>query len=178
MTIHALPSSVRILLPADALFVIDVLRRFERFRNGYDQRHLDAAAASIRDRLGDGAVDGLMSDALLLDNELRLRTSGDFEFMAEGVPTATDGEITLLRMIAALQDGSFKLAGQDAADLEIVQSRALLMLANKFASRLASHGLRLSRNMLGPNWSARPIAPQRPAGGKAPELRVVATMAG
>ena len=176
MTIHALPPSVRVLLPADALFVIDVLRRFERFRNGYDQIHLDVAAASIRDRLGDAAVDGLMSDALLLDNEIRLRTHGEFAFMAEGAPTATDHELTLLRMIASLQDGGFRQAGEDAVDLEIAQSRTLLMLANKIASRLLSHGLRLSRGMLGPNWSARPLAPQRPAAGKAPELRIVATM--
>lgn len=177
MTVHALPPSVRVLLPGDALFVIDVLRRFERFRNGYDQKHLDAAAESIRDKLGEAAVDGVMSDALLLDNEIRLRTGGNFGFMPEGSPSATQDELTLLRMIAALQDGSFRMAGEDAADLGVIQSRALLMLANKIANRLDTHGLRLRRDAIGLNAGLRALPPQRPAAGKAPELRIVATMA-
>ncbi|WP_460448658.1 hypothetical protein [Alsobacter sp. SYSU BS001988] len=175
MSIHAFPPGVRILLPADALFVIDVLRRFERFRHGYDQKHLDAAAASIRERLGDGAVDGLMSDALLLDNELRLRTSGAFECMPEGAPSATEHELLLIRMIACMQAGEFKAAAGHATQLEIVQSRALLMLVNKIAARLADHGLRLDRGVLEPSWSLPHAPPPRGSAGRAPGLRIVAS---
>ena len=175
MSIHAFPPGVRILLPADALFVIDVLRRFERFRHGYDQKHLDAAAAAIRERLGDAAVDGLMSDALLLDNELRLRTNGAFDCMPEGAPSATQDELHLIRMIACMQASEYKSAAEHATRLEIVQSRALLMLANKIAARLADYGLRLDHGVLEPNWALRQAPLQHAAAGHTPGLRVVAS---
>ena len=171
MSIHAFPPGVRILLPADALFVIDVLRRFERFRHGYDQKHLDTAAAAIRERLGDDAVDGLMSDALLLDNELRLRTNGAFDCMPEGAPSATQDELHLIRMIACMQAGEYKSAAEHATRLEIVQSRALLMLANKIAARLArpraAPATRRPGAELGPAPGSAPARRSRPHAGPA-----------
>ena len=153
MSVHAFPPQVRILLPSAALFVLNLFRRFDRFRAGYDQSHLDTAAQSIRARLGDVAADGVMSDALMVDNELRLRTSGAFAFQPEGSPTASDDEVALLSMLAAMQTGHYRVAAECAVKLDILQSRTMLMLANRLAARLAASGLRLDQGVLQPSWS-------------------------
>lgn len=155
MSSHAFPPQVRVFLPPAALFVLNLFRRFDRFRAGYDQSHLYAAAESVRARLGVAAADGVMSDALMVDNELRLRTSGVFAFQAEGSPTASDDEVSLLSMLAAMQTGHYRVAAECAVQLDILQSRTMLMLANRLAARLAAAGLRLDQGVLQPSWSVK-----------------------
>ena len=172
MTFHAFPPHVRVLLPPAAMFVINLFRRFDRFRAGYDQSHLDAAAESIRARLGEAAADGVMSDALMVDNELRLRTSGAFAFQPDGSPTASDDEVVLLSMVAAMQTGNYRVAAECAVQLDILQSRTMLMLANRLAARLAAAGLRLDQGVLQPSWSVKEAGRPPRASGE-PHLHLV-----
>jgi hypothetical protein len=46
---------------------------------------------------------------------------------------------------------------------------------NKFAARLADHGLRLDRGVLEPSWSLPHAPPPRGSAGRAPGLRIVAS---
>ncbi|MCP8937262.1 hypothetical protein NK718_01935 [Alsobacter sp. SYSU M60028] len=174
MSIHAFPPQVHVLLPPTALFVVNLFRRFDRFRHGYDQAHLDAADASVRERLGERSADGVMSDALMVDNELRLRTSGAFSFNPDGSPQATPDELSLLSMIAAMQTGHYRVAAECAVELDIIQSRTMLMLAHRLGSRLAAAGLRLDTGVLQPSWTADRETPPPPrASSNEPHLHLV-----
>jgi hypothetical protein len=155
MSFRAIPPQVRVFLPPSALFVLNLFRRFHRFRAGYDQSHLDAAAQSIRARLGEAAADGVMSDALMVDNELRLRTTGTYDSQPEGSPTASGDEVALLSMLAAMQTANYRVAAECAVQLDIIQSRTMLMLANRLAARLAAADLRLDQGVLQPSWSVK-----------------------
>jgi hypothetical protein len=138
---RAVDANVRILLPPAALFLVGLFRRFESFRARYDQAHLDAARTAIRERLGEAACDGVMSDALLVDNELRLRTVGRFKVRPVGSATPSEDELNLVRLVAALQAGSYRRAAECALHLDIMQSRTMLLLAERLAERLLGAGL-------------------------------------
>ncbi|MEJ1938272.1 hypothetical protein WDZ92_49390 [Nostoc sp. NIES-2111] len=89
MSLAVLEPSVRILLPANAALVVNLFRRFNKFRSSYNQAHLAAAAETLRDRVGERHADAVMSDAIMLDNELRLRTAGRFVFLPDASATAS-----------------------------------------------------------------------------------------
>lgn len=133
--------NVTVLLPSAALFIVGIFRLFDCFRRDYDQSCLDAAQGTIQARLGEAASHGVMSDALLLDNELRVRTTGHLVFMPVGSASASPDERSLARLVAALQARSYRHAAECVLDLDIIQSRTMLILAERLACRLRSAGL-------------------------------------
>lgn len=141
--------NVTMLLPSSALFLVGMFRLFDCFRRDYDQSCLDAALGIVRARLGAAASDGVMSDALLLDNELRVRTAGHLAFMPVGSAAASPDERSIVHLIAALQARSYRHAAECALDLDILQSRTMLMLAERLAERLSQAGVVL------PFWTGR-----------------------
>ena len=157
-------SNVTVLLPAAALFVVGIFRLFDCFRRDYDQSCLDAAQGTIRARLGEVASHGVMSDALLLDNELRVRTTGHIVFMPVGSANASPDERSLAQLVAALQARSYRDAAECVLDLEILQSRTMLMLAERLACRLRSAGLVLpfATTAAGPDRSKGVLVGARP----------------
>lgn len=168
MSLAVLESSVRILLPPNAALVVTLFRRFDRFRRSYNQANLDAAAEALREKVGERHADAIMSDAIMLDNELRLRTAGRFVFLADTSHTASADELALAGIIAAMQAGQSRKAGEYALQLEILQARALLMLAYRLAARLAEAGIKLDPASLEIDTDAAPRIE-----GRAVSLRVV-----
>lgn len=133
--------NVTVLLPSSSLFVVGMFRLFDCFRRDYDQSCLDAALWLVRARLGAAASDGVISDALLLDNELRVRTTGHLAFMPVGSAGASPDEHSIVHLIAALQARSYRHAAECALDLDILQSRTMMILAERLATRLSEAGL-------------------------------------
>lgn len=168
MSLAVLESSVRVLLPPQAAHVVTLFRRFDRFRRSYNQAHLDAAAETLREKVGERHADAIMSDAIMLDNELRLRTAGRFVFLADTSHTASADELALAGIVAAMQAGESRKAGEYALRLEILQARSLMMLAYRLAARLAEAGIRLDPAALEVDARAAPRVE-----GSVPNLRVV-----
>lgn len=110
----------------------------------------------------------IVSDAILADNELRLR-AGSLAFLANDTRAASVDEAGLLTMIAALQEGSRPLAWQVAHRLGIAQPRMLLILLHRLAGKLAQARVRLE----GPFRSSVPTIPFRTEGGRRAVLKVV-----
>jgi hypothetical protein len=159
--------NIVVLMPSASLFVVEVFRLFDEFRRGYDPSYLDAAQGIIRQRLGTPFSHGVMSDALLLDNELRVRTTGHLVFMPAGSATASRDERSLARLLAALQVRSYRHAAECAVDLDILQSRTVLLLAERLTFRLREAGLVLP-------FTATSAGPDKSANGSAAAmLRVV-----
>lgn len=173
LTTFATPGDVRVMLPGAALFLVNIFRHFERFRAGYDQQHLETALDSIRLKLGREAAEGVMSDALLVDNELRLRTSGRFQFRPDGSPSASTDEHTLVQLVAALQADRYRLAAESALALDILQSRTMLLLARRLALRLLDCGLDLAPVLVPIRTDTGAPHPERIAEGMRPALRLV-----
>jgi hypothetical protein len=168
MSLAVLESSVRILLPPSAVLVVNLFRRFDRFRRSYNQVHLDAAAEALRTRVGERHADAIMSDAIMMDNELRLRTAGRLAFLSDASPTASTDELALVGIVAAMQAGQSRKAGEYALQLEILQARSLIMLAYRLGARLAEAGISLDPAALEIDIDAAPKVKAQ-----APSLRIV-----
>lgn len=168
MSLAVLEPSVRILLPANAALIVNLFRRFNKFRSGYSQTHLDAASEMLRARVGERHADAIMSDAIMMDNELRLRTAGRFVFLADSSATASADELALVGIVSAMQAGQSRKAGEYALQLEVFQARALMMLAYRLGARLAEAGLTLDPAALEIDIDAAPRVPA-----SVPALRVV-----
>lgn len=163
MTIHALPQVASLLLPDSASVVIRVFRKLDLFRRDYQSSHLQDLVNSLAGTLRLEAADAIVSESLMLDNELRLRATGTILFFPADAPTASHDEAALLNLIAAMQAGDYRRAAHAAVQLEILQSRMLLILAHKLSRRLAEAGISLDAVYTG----AVP-----PAGGMVPIPRI------
>jgi hypothetical protein len=143
MTIHALPQVAALLLPDNASVVIRVFRKLDLFRRDYQSSHLQELVNALAGTLQLEAADAIVSESLMLDNELRLRATGTIAFFPADAPTASHDEAALLNLIAGMQHGDYRRAAHAAVQLEILQSRMLLILAHKLGRRLAEAGIRL-----------------------------------
>jgi hypothetical protein len=124
--------------------LLALLRRLDRFRASYDPAHLDTAEADLRALLGEHAADLVMREAVLFDNELRLRTGGRLVFARLGSSGTTRDESTLLALLAAAQAGRLHEAAEHALALGIVRSRELVSIAERLGDRLDEAGLALA----------------------------------
>jgi hypothetical protein len=143
MTIHALPQVASLLLPDSASVVIRIFRKLDLFRRDYQSSHLQELVNTLAGTLQLEAADAIVSEALMLDNELRLRATGSVLFFPADAPTATHDEAALLNLISAMQCGDYRRAAHAAVLLEILQSRMLLILAHKLGRRLSEAGILL-----------------------------------
>jgi hypothetical protein len=143
MTIHALPQVASLLLPDSASVVIRVFRKLDLFRRDYQSSHLQELVNTLAGTLKLEAADAIVSESLMLDNELRLRATGTIIYFPTDAPTASHDEAALLNLIAAMQAGDYRRAAHAAVQLEILQSRMLLILAHKLGRRLTEARLRL-----------------------------------
>lgn len=122
--------------------VLELFRRLDGFRRSYDPMHLDAAASALRAAFPDDTADSLMRGAILLDNELRLRTSGRLVFARVGSPCRTADEATFMAMLNAARRGRLHEAAEHALSLGIVRSRELVSLAGRLAECLDDDDVR------------------------------------
>jgi hypothetical protein len=143
MTVHALPQVASMVLDPQPRMVIqlfrklDVVRREDRTDHPHDLADLLAATLPL------SMVDAIVSDAIMVDNELRLRATGTILFFPHDAPTASHDEAALLNLISAIQRGDYRRAAHAAVQLEILQSRMLLILAHRLAGKLAQAGVTL-----------------------------------
>jgi hypothetical protein len=160
MTIHALPQVASLLLPDSASVVIRVFRKLDLFRRDYQSSHLQELVNTLAGTLKLEAADAIVSESLMLDNELRLRATGTIIYFPTDAPTASHDEAALLNLIAAMQAGDYRRAAHAAVQLEILQSRMLLILAHKLGRRLTEARLRLEGTYSGavpPSGGMMPI---------------------
>lgn len=172
MSVHPLPQVAGLLLQADALAIADMFRRFDRFRGDYDAAHLAAVSARLAGIMAGPSADAVISEALLVDGEIRLRANGRFVFFNEGAPTASADEAALLNLIAAMQSADYTAAAEAAIQLQILQARALFSLAFRLGRRLLDAEIRFRpRSFRGAAVTARVAEPRPPRG--APHLSLV-----
>ncbi len=172
MSVHPLPQVAGLLLPSDAMLVADAFRRFERFRSDYDSRHLNVVSRRLCAAMCPDLADAVISDALLVDSEIRMRAKGPFVCFNEGAPTASADEAALLNLIGAMQSADYTAAAEAAIQLEIMQARALFSLVFRLGQRLMEAGIRFRpRSFRGTAVTARVGEPRPPRG--APHLRIV-----
>ena len=172
MSVHPLPQVAGLLLPPDALAVVDAFRRFDRFRGDDESRRLYAVSRRMRGLMPGDAADAVIAEALLVDAEIRLRSKGRFVFFNEGAPTASADEAALLNLIGAMQSADYTAAAEAAIQLEILQARALFSLAFRLGRRLLEGGVRFRpRSFRGTAVTARVPEPRPPRG--APSLKLV-----
>ena len=172
MSVHPLPQVAGLLLPPDALAVVDAFRRIDRFRGDYESRHLDAVSRRMRGLMPFAIADAVISEALLVDGEIRLRSKGRFVCFNEGAPTASADEAALLNLIAAMQNADYTAAAEAAIQLEILQARSLFSLVFRLGRCLADGGIRFRpRIFRGTAVTARVSEPRPPRG--APLLKLV-----
>ena len=168
MTVHFLPQVEARILSGQPLMVIAIFRTLDLFRRDYDPDHLRRLSDRLARDLMPAIADSLVSDAILVDNELRLRAGG-FVFFLDDTPTASLDEAALLTMLAAMQEGDRPRAWQAGIQIGILQPRMLLILAHRLACKLAQAGVSLG----GPFRGTASAAPGRPKSLGRAALRVV-----
>jgi hypothetical protein len=136
MSIHMLPQLASLAIPEPARLVLTIFRQLDEFRLDYRQEHLETLAGLLAEKLDPEKADGVLSDALLLDNELRSRSATTFAFFPLEAPTASADEARLVNLLSAMQRGQYRRAAEAAVELEILQTRMLLVLAYRLARRL------------------------------------------
>ena len=88
-------------LTANERRIADLFRRLGKFREDCDAAILDEIALGLRLRMSEAQADQVMSDAVLVDNELRFRLAGGIDLNKPGDQFATADEDALVTLIGA-----------------------------------------------------------------------------
>jgi hypothetical protein len=153
MTIRTTPQ--RETPSAKVRFIAEIFRTLALFRKDYDERLLQELAATLRRRMSDEEADRIMSDALVMDNEIRFRLPAGLALEKVGATSVSADERALAALIVDADDPEG--AATAAEVLGIAQHRVLRQCASLLAGSLRRAGIETE-------WGATPATVQMVSG--------------
>jgi hypothetical protein len=120
-----------------AMTIVDVFRKLAEFRKDYDESVLSDVVAMLCQHMSAADADALLSDAFVMDNELRFRRPGGVMLHASGDLSLSRDEIILAGLIAASDSGDDRRAIAMAKRLGVENNRGLRQAACVLARDLA-----------------------------------------
>ncbi|MBV8448603.1 MAG: hypothetical protein JO094_00020 [Hyphomicrobiales bacterium] len=141
MIIHPLNESTT--QSSDAHLVLEIFRKLAEFRIDYDETCLHELFATLRRHMPEHHADQVMSDALVMDNEIRFRLPGGLSLDEDEAGFPGPDAQALMRLIAHAGATDHSLAAQAAEELGIENHRILRKCASVLASSLAQGGIEI-----------------------------------
>jgi hypothetical protein len=149
MTVHPLRTMTT--SSADARLVVKIFRKLAEFRRDYDETVLHELAAMLCRRMSERQADMVMSDALVMDNEIRFRLPAGLSLHEDCSGFPCPDAQALMTLIAHAGDCDHSLAAVAAEELGIENHRILRKCASVLALSLAQGGIEIG-------WGAAPRA--------------------
>jgi hypothetical protein len=131
------------IMPPGVRLVAEIFRKLAVFRKDYDGAVLQELAATLRRHMGEHQADKVMSDALVMDNEIRFRRPAGLILWPAGGKLAGAQEEALLALIRHADAAHDILAVAAAEELGIENHRVLRKCASLLARSLAQGGVDL-----------------------------------
>jgi hypothetical protein len=131
------------LLPPNVALTVELFRGLFEFRQNYDELILQCLFAMLRESVTEHDADKILSDALVLDNEIRFRLPCGLAMYEPGDDFASPDEEALVLMIAHAEDHGDPIGAVMAERLGIKCHHVLRGCASTLAQSLKQAGIEI-----------------------------------